>query len=54
VLALGGIDAESILGLSGGPVPGVAAIRGLLDAADPEEAARRLRGWLDDNERGAS
>jgi len=46
VLALGGVDAVSIGRLAGGPVPGVAAIRALLGAADPEAAARRMRAAL--------
>ena len=46
VLALGGIDGETLDLLAGGPVPGVAAIRALQDVPDPEGAARRMRDKL--------
>jgi thiamine-phosphate pyrophosphorylase len=46
VLALGGITEKSLRRLAGGPVPGVAAIRALVCAPDPEAAARRFRGVL--------
>ncbi|MEN8150255.1 MAG: thiamine phosphate synthase [Planctomycetota bacterium] len=47
VLALGGIDEGNVCALAGGPVPGVAAIRGLLDVDDPARAARALCDALD-------
>jgi len=46
VLALGGIDLDSLDRLAGGPVPGVAAIRALQDVPDPASAARRMRERL--------
>lgn len=46
VLALGGVSRETLPLLSGGPVPGVAMIRGILDEKDPEGAARELSTLL--------
>ncbi|MDJ0973724.1 MAG: thiamine phosphate synthase [Planctomycetota bacterium] len=43
VVALGGIEVETIDELEGSGAAGVAVIRALRDAADPAETARRLR-----------
>jgi len=43
VLALGGVNRRTLPELTDRPVPGVAVIRAILAANDPEEAARELR-----------
>lgn len=46
VIGIGGMTPASLAEITA-PLPGVAAIRGLLDTPDPEEAARRLRLAID-------
>lgn len=46
VLALGGIDAVTLRELLPGPLPGIAVVRAVLAAPDPEAAARELRRML--------
>ena len=46
VLALGGVNRHTLRELVGGTVPGVAVIRAILAADDPEAAARELRSVL--------
>jgi thiamine-phosphate pyrophosphorylase len=52
VLALGGVDRETIRALATGPLDGVAVIRAVLAAEDPGAAARELARYL--HERRAS
>ncbi len=44
VVAIGGLDAENCSVLEGIPVDGIAVVRALMLADDPERAARELRG----------
>jgi len=48
VFAIGGIDASNIGELTAAGVRRACVIRAIGDAADPEEAARRLRAMLDE------
>ena len=45
--AIGGIDLTNVAEVSAAGVPGVAVIRAIRDAEDPEAAARALRAALD-------
>jgi thiamine-phosphate pyrophosphorylase len=47
VLALGGVDGRSVRRLAAGPLHGVAVIRAVLSANDPEAAARELAAYLE-------
>lgn len=45
--AIGGIELGNVAEVAAAGAPGVAAVRAIRDAADPEAAARTLRGALD-------
>jgi thiamine-phosphate pyrophosphorylase len=45
--AIGGIDLSTVGGVAAAGAPGVAVVRGIRDADDPEAAARQLRRALD-------
>jgi thiamine-phosphate pyrophosphorylase len=44
--AIGGVDAETVADVAGSGAPGVAVVRAVRDAEDPEAAARALRSAL--------
>jgi thiamine-phosphate pyrophosphorylase len=44
--AIGGIDLSSVAGVAAAGAPGVAVVRAIRDASDPEAAARELRAAL--------
>ena len=46
-VAIGGIDLGNVAEVVAAGAPGVAVVRAIRDAADPEAAARELRGALD-------
>ena len=48
--AIGGIELANIAEVASAGAPGVAVVRAIRDAADPEEAARMLRAALDRQE----
>jgi thiamine-phosphate pyrophosphorylase len=45
--AIGGVDLSNVAEVAGAGAPGVAVVRAIRDAADPEAAARALRDALD-------
>jgi thiamine-phosphate pyrophosphorylase len=45
--AIGGIELSNVAEVAAAGAPGVAVVRGIRDAADPESAARKLRALLD-------
>jgi thiamine-phosphate pyrophosphorylase len=45
--AIGGIDLTNVAEVAGAGAPGIAVVRAIRDAADPEAAARMLRSALD-------
>lgn len=47
VVAIGGINSENLLGLTGAAISGVAVVSGIFAAADIREECRRLRGLVD-------
>ena len=48
--AIGGIELANVTEVASAGAPGVAVVRAIRDAADPEEAARMLRAALDRQE----
>lgn len=46
--AIGGIELENVAGVVAAGAPGVAVVRAIRDASDPEGAARALRAVLED------
>ena len=48
--AIGGIDLSNVAEVAAAGAPGVAVVRAIRDAADPEAAARTLRAALDRQE----
>jgi thiamine-phosphate pyrophosphorylase len=46
--AIGGIELENVAEVAAAGAPGVAVVRAIRDAADPEAAARRLRAALEE------
>ena len=48
--AIGGIDLSNVAEVAGAGAPGVAVVRAIRDAAEPETAARSLRAALDRQE----
>jgi thiamine-phosphate pyrophosphorylase len=48
--AIGGIELSNVADVAAGGAPGVAVVRAIRDADDPEEAARQLRAALDRQE----
>jgi thiamine-phosphate pyrophosphorylase len=48
--AIGGIELSNVAQVTAAGAPGVAAVRAIRDADDPEETARRLRAALDRQE----
>jgi thiamine-phosphate pyrophosphorylase len=48
--AIGGIDLSNVEEVAAAGAPGVAVVRAIRDADDPESAARKLRGALDRQE----
>jgi thiamine-phosphate pyrophosphorylase len=45
--AIGGIELSNVAEVAGAGAPGVAVVRAIRDAADPEAAARQLHAALD-------
>jgi thiamine-phosphate pyrophosphorylase len=45
--AIGGIDLSNVAEVAGAGAPGIAVVRAIRDADDPEAAARTLRAELD-------
>ena len=45
--AIGGIDLSNVAEVAGAGAPGIAVVRAIRDAGDPEAAARMLRSALD-------
>jgi thiamine-phosphate pyrophosphorylase len=48
--AIGGIELENVADVAAAGAPGVAVVRAVRDAADPEAAARQLRAALEDRQ----
>jgi thiamine-phosphate pyrophosphorylase len=48
--AIGGIDLSNVAEVVAAGAPGIAVVRAIRDASDPEAAARRLRSALDRHE----
>src|SRR6266566_3462675 len=48
--AIGGIDLSNVAEVAGAGAPGIAVVRAIRDAEDPEAAARTLRAMLDRQE----
>jgi thiamine-phosphate pyrophosphorylase len=48
--AIGGIDLSNVAEVAGAGAPGIAVVRAIRDADDPEAAARRLKSALDRQE----